>query len=378
MSFRYRYILFLLVSVSMAVANHSCVRQELEEDFYSTALIPVRIDWSLTDLDPDNDPNGDIFSASVWFFPKSGSRYQGAPLVYKLSNPRGQNIEVPIGIYSILIFNNTIDEYSGNVGFRGTDRYETFEYYSKPNLASNNTRAGEITPILEPDYLAAWRMDTYEVTPDMVMVTRSMTKANMSESRIISADVATKALSAITPLPLTKRVHIVIKVVNINAAKAAQGNFINTSHSVFLAQGSYTNSASSFVFPLNNRKYLEGSNTVGTIEATFNTFGLREGNILGQYMLSTTFILNSEYGGSMVYPTPPAAPYLFDVTKEFTESIASVIVISIGFNAGPGGDPATAIPPELPEGIGAGGNGGGLFGISVEEWGEVEDIPVRF
>ncbi|MFR9515001.1 MAG: hypothetical protein SNH64_06670, partial [Rikenellaceae bacterium] len=65
----------------------ACDRQDLEEYLYSKAMFPVLIDWeSKALMSVDDDPDEDLYSASIWLFPTESSTYQGAPLEYKLSN----------------------------------------------------------------------------------------------------------------------------------------------------------------------------------------------------------------------------------------------------------------------------------------------------
>ena len=77
-----------------------CERRPLEDEYYENALIPVRIDWTtLANLDPDNDPNNTVKSASIWFFPKNGDK----ALEFRFNNPKGEDIQVPLGEYSVIV-----------------------------------------------------------------------------------------------------------------------------------------------------------------------------------------------------------------------------------------------------------------------------------
>ena len=117
-----------------------CERRPLEEDSYDKALIPITIDWvTLAKLDPATD-HDNLYRASVWFFSKDGAVFNGKSYKeFLLNDPRGGTLELPVGHYSILILNNSVDDFNGNVGFRGTDSYSTFEYYLKSASGSLNS-----------------------------------------------------------------------------------------------------------------------------------------------------------------------------------------------------------------------------------------------
>ncbi len=356
-----RMISGCLVGVMAAVLSlvvASCERRPLEEG-YRTALIPVSIIWSDAGLDPDNDPNKDVYSASVWLFSKDGSPVFGSKSYreYKLTNPRGGEIEVPVGKYSVLIFNNTTGDYSSNVGFRGTDKYDTFEYYALPNTRSRYSRSEGESLILEPDILAAWHLDTFEVTSGMI--TRTRTRGN------VRADDAVRSLLEVRPQLLTPRVWVLAHVQNLSAATSASAALLGMGSSVFLSSEATAPPAGTFVFSLNNRKLEAPDNLHGTVEARFNSFGPLSSVAGAQYGLKMSFTLQKAYNGSTTYPTPPADPYTFDVTGQINRVEAQLqINLEIGVAAGEEVD--------LPSQGSAGG-----FGVGVSDWGEAINVPIN-
>lgn len=357
--------IYTIILLALVAAISSCERRPLVDELHETALIPVSIDWSEALLDPDNDPNGDVYSASVWLFPQPDSRYQGKPLEFKLNNPRGGEIEVPVGKYAVLVFNNTVMDFSENVGFRGTDKYETFEYYALPDTrASRYSKSGYDNLILEPDIIAAWNLDEFEVTPDMVTLTRST-----SENSSLAARQQVKALSNVTPHRLTYVVKSLVRVVGLNNAKAAQGAVTGFGSSVFLATGRVAPPPSTLVFNLNNRQWLNSEQTVGTIEsAPFNAFGPASGDPSAACYHLTSFTLRGEWEGSTTYPTPPAAPFTHYITNQINKNISLYINLNVGFEVKPG-NPEIVLPDFSIQGDGG-------FGVGLEDWGEEVVIPL--
>ena len=289
----------------------SCERRPVDEESYDKAVIPVTIDWvTLANLDPVNDKE-DIYRASVWFFSKDGDVFDGKSYKeFRFSDPRSGEVTLPMGHYSIIIFNNSIDEFSDNVGFRGTDAYDTFEYYAKP---ATDSRAGA-NPVLEPDVLAAWRIPEYEVTPEMVRETRGLSSALTEEERA-QAQSDLKKLLNLQPERLTYTVHAKAYVSYLKScSKPADAVLIGMAHSVKLASKEVSMTPSSFSFQMNNRKYDTANPKNGWIEAYFETLGMLAEPI--DYRLTLRFTLIGSYNGSTSYPVSSASPFTFDVTGQ--------------------------------------------------------------
>ena len=289
----------------------SCERRPVDEDSYDRAKVPVTIDWvTLANLDPDKNKE-DIYRASVWFFSKDGAVFDGKSYKeFRLSDPRSGEVTLPIGHYSIIIFNNSIDEFSDNVGFRGTDAYDTFEYYAKP---ATDSRAGA-NPVSEPELLAAWRIAEYEVTPEMVRESRGLSSALTEEERA-QAQSDLKKLLNLQPERLTYTVHAKAYVSYLKSCnQPADAVLIGMAHSVKLASKEVSITPSSFSFQMNNRKYDTANPKNGWIEAYFETLGMLAEPT--DYRLTLRFTLIGSYNGSTSYPVSSASPFTFDVTGQ--------------------------------------------------------------
>ncbi|MFR9603866.1 MAG: DUF5119 domain-containing protein [Rikenellaceae bacterium] len=355
----------------------SCDRQDLEEKVYTHALLPVLIDWeSKALLYVDNDTNGDLYSASVWLFPTATSEYQGDAMEFKLSDPELGYIEVPVGEYDVLVFNKTVSDFTSNVGFRGTDKFDTFEYYinedSRFSLFSSRSDS-DITS-LAPDMLAAWSMEdggTLVVTQGMlgyyeeIVSLRSRyssTKATVDDFADLSDDL--KQLLYVTPERLIHNVTLVETVWNMNNATAAQATLKGMSTSVNLSKKSYSTTTTSHVVTFTTKDYLDDLEFKhGTMSGSTNVVGPLDED--SSYSVETLFTLASEYDGSLIYPTPPADPYTADVSSQVNEAIIGLdkcfsIYIDIGIEL-----------PELQVEIEDSG-----FSVNVSDWGETIVIPM--
>lgn len=348
----------------IALALISCERRALEESYVVTAKIPVRIDWTKAELDPTSDDEN-LYRASVWLFAKDGTLFQNGKTYceYTLDNPSEGVIEVPVGRYSVLILNNSIAEFSDQVGFRGTDKYETFEYYIK---ADTRLASGE-NVVLEPDILALWRMDDFEVTPQMVVVSQGL-NTPVSEEEGAAAGSRLKVLTSVVPERITYVVHTMVHVKNIKSAALSGATLHGMAHSIHLSTGRVSTTESTFRFSLNNRKFDAESGKDGTIEAVFHSLGPLSDN-QSSYRMDISFILVDTYNGSTTYPTPPAPPYGFDITSQIIPEKTTLSIPALSIRIGL--DEPYIMLPDLyvPGG----------FDPDVSDWGDELpiDIPVN-
>ncbi|MFI3286039.1 MAG: DUF5119 domain-containing protein [Rikenellaceae bacterium] len=383
----------LLIVVLTTVVG--CHRQKLEEILYTKALIPVLIDWETRALmDIDNDPDGDLYSASVWLFPTEESLYQGDPIECKISNAIYDYIEVPVGVFDVLVFNKTVGEYSNNVGFRGTDSFDSFEYYTNPYISSSSTtsKIDGLEVRLEPDLLAAWRSaeeSPLVVTRDMVdkifvvIECRSSLETKYFTNRSNSATIASKAITLsdfdelsdemkqlldLKPERLTHIVTVEECVENLHSASAATGAMLGMSSSVTLAGAEYSTTQTSQTFQFDNKYITSEDGRDGYMDAEFRVIGPLKQSLEPQYTLKTVFTLYNTYEESLIYPTPPASPYVFDVTTQIYEGEAEMGLDKVlPINICPLGNIV------LPD-IAVGGEGG--FNAEVNDWDDEIDIPL--
>ena len=338
----------------------SCERRPLEEASYDKALIPISIDWvTKSHLDPDSDREN-LYRASVWFYSKDGPVFNGSSYKeFRFNDPKGGTVELPVGHYSVLIFNNAIDEFSSNVGFRGTDSFSTFEYYLKPADATMDMTTN---PVLEPDILAVWRVFEYEVTPGMVKVSRSMTSPITDEDRK-QAEADLKKLLNLQPERLTKTLHAQAYVRFLKSSgKPASATLTGMAHSVNLSTGEITSTTpSSFSFEMNNRQYDADHPKHGRIEAYVETLGMLP-DASSTYRMTLRFTLSGQYEGSVTYPSPSSPPFSFDVTKQLRTQPApdADYCIHLGSDSG----------IELPE-LTPGG-----FDPDIDDWGDEDNTVV--
>ena len=333
----------LAAALLVVLLFNACERRELEDDYMLSALIPVRIDWSLSGV-----PVEEMHRASVWLFPHDGK----TPLEYRLEgNLTYREIAVPAGVYSVLVFNETIEKEDWNgITFKGTNRYETFAAVAvTQDTRGFYTRSEELPLVAEPDAIAAWSLDRFEVTPEMVTSTRSLSQNRSALEREVPD------LTVIKPLPRFEHVVITAYVTNLSSSMQATGTIDGMAGGVYMASGEKIPEPAVHAFILNGRVYDANGND-GTTTRTFNIFGRLPKP--ARHNLNIDFLLTN----GTLHPREE-----FDVTDLIVTKMNEIVrthIINLGYGNLNGDHPI-----KLPEReMGA--------GISVDEWEEVI-IPVR-
>ena len=301
--------LTLMLSVMMLLIT-SCYRRLIEEDeIILAAIIPVNIDWSESGLNVSND----VHKVSIRFFPKDGV----SPVFdcYLESNPREGEILVPAGEYSVIVFNEAIQDplWANKVVFTDVDSYSDFaaNAVDLSNTARSqqfpyyNPQQGERL-IIEPLQVASWKLDDFEVTNNMILVTqgqRPVTSLSVAENNMLNA------LTQVMMRALTRPVTVTAQVENLRSADTLYLAIQGLASKVLMASGNTTNDPSTYLFILNGRQYDEPERLHGTARKTFLSFGRTPTPEL--YTITADIILSSL---TLYDPTPPL---LFDVTSQF-------------------------------------------------------------
>lgn len=306
---------FLIVIV---VLFGSCERRLLEEEFFETALIPVKIDWRYSGIPvTESDGSGYVHRVSVRFFPKDGSPAFDR---YLEGNVIEGKIEVPIGEYSVIIFNESVRDiyWDDAIIFSNIDDYSSFsatiKYDNYENYPFYNPLLGEKL-IVEPFLLSSWSMDTFNVTEEMVMLTRT---ESLSTSTIASEEMI-NALSNVVMRHLTYEVNITTKVKNLVSAQLIQGALRGFAGKVYLASAKTEQVPVTYVFKQNDRRWDDAAKINGKVSKSFLSFGRLPQNEQYWINMDVIFVTGERYNH----------PLLFDVTSIVVEQPNTNINIDI-------------------------------------------------
>jgi hypothetical protein len=322
----------------------------LYDELNYTALIPVRIDWSASGLSMS-----EMHRASVWFFPKNNS----APLEYRLEgNLTYREIEVPVGVYSVLVFNETVDAGDWNtITFTGTRRYDTFAAMSVPDAVRGFYTRSEALPLIKsPEPLAAWSLDHFEVTLEMVRLTHTVIRKQETPGTRNPLEIEVPELTEIKPLPRFERMTITARVANLVSSMQVTGTIDGMAGGVYLVSGEKIPAVSAHAFILNGRLY-DDNKKDGTTTRTFNTFGCLSSSVV-RNTLDLDFMLTD----GTFHPRQN-----FDATKLITmvpNTLIPTKSITVGYDLRAGDHPIPLPSVDVDA------------GITVNDWDEVI-VPLK-
>lgn len=320
------YSLLYIVCGVILFSFTGCERRPLEDRASTlSALVRFKIDWSASGVDIT-----DMHRASIWIFSKDGS----AVLEHRLeSNLTETTIALPVGTYSFLVFNETIDANDWTtITFGHTDNFDTFSAIALPgsNTYGNAQRDADIR--LSPEPLASWSISDFEVTTDMVEITRSRmaketraTASNVTRAQEQAVDDALQSLLEIVPKPLTYKVKVKAYVHYLVSSPQVSGSLKGVFSGVYMASRKPIEQSVVHVFPFSQRQYDDAGKPVdGTITSNLNIFGIRK-EVSDEYWLEMTFRLNNgQY----------KEPENFNVTSQMNTTEGIVIQIDVGNDLG--------------------------------------------
>lgn len=329
----FRHLVYFAAAATLIVFN-GCKRQPIcsAETHTNSATIELSIDWSESNIDEAN-----ISNVSIYAYAENIS----APYIKVAGNIYSSSINLPEGRYSLLIFNDFVGDLRG-VNFKNSDTYDQFsaEIIARSSFSGlyYELQDGE-SMSQELDALAAWRMDTLEVSADMVSCSYCDPSANSEIQTILD----------VTPTAITRRCIILLGVDNLSSAAHIEATVRGLSSGAYLSTDSYfesTEQTTVYSIELDDQTYSSDSDGVAQGEA--NTFG-KLSDDTQTYEVVVDIILNS---GELV-------TYTRDVTDQLLDQDGAVIYIDLTSD-----DTRVTLPANVSNGFG------------VESWGENEQVKL--
>ncbi len=293
-----------------------------------SAVIPVAVDWSISGITPTEnsyDTEGDyVHRVSLRFFPHDGSDPFDR---YLEGNIYDGTIELPVGVYSVVAFNESIyDSYwNGVFEFTDVDDFDNFMVQLVDEDEEYSTEAYK---------LASWSLEEYEVTDAMVVASRATTSTIESE------------LEQIVLQPLTCYVKVTANIENLSSAQNVYCDVSGFSNKTYMASGESHSDQTTHAMELISRDYTDDENTHGAISherliLTKSTYDEAEFKLKFEILLSD---------GTLHSPDEPLE---FDVKHQLTRYATEDFELSADFS--------------LPEMSG---------GIDVEGWENEEVVTI--
>ncbi len=312
-----------------------------------SATIGVTVDWSESGIESSESRSDDdyIHRVSFRFFPLDGSTPFDR---YLEDNITEGEIYVPIGEYSLVVFNESIyDSYwQGAIEFENSDNYSLFAAYLSDESSTTN-------PFYETSdserisasalKLASWSIDRFVVSSEMALATKS----GLSDEDIEMLE----ALNPVTPRPLTCTTTISVDVENLSSAATVYASLSGLSHKVFMASGDTHSTSVTHITQLTLRSWNDSSEQHGTISEerlTFSTPSEEQTHLLTLDIVLVDGSLHS-----------PDEELIFDVSDQILGATTTRYADS---------DLAASASISLPEVSGD---------IEVSEWGDSTEITIQ-
>lgn len=356
------YISGPVAAILVLLPLFSCQRDHLYFASSNTATVLVEPDWSISAV----HPNG----VTVYAYRESdGSLYKRFPPV---SADQKCYIKLPQGDFTLVVMNDTPEEFKGRIDFRGEQNLSTFqargvkdesrsqklnEHLKAQAEARAASASGSAAPvsksedeeycIVEPDTLAMSVIRGLHISPEQIDYYYDRPEYDLSQESATVVPVSMK--------PVVSKVNIKAHVKGLKYARGTTLSFLRgvaAGYDISTQTNSTDRAAHAFV--LNNRKFDAGSDSDGTITASFLSFGLvGDGTTDSRYYLDINFVLiNGE-----------PYPLTFDVTELISVDVSLYLTLNLDLEI------------VLPEVVGE--EGGGGFNTDVSEWeDEVVDIPI--
>ena len=353
-----RLIIRLLLLAAAALSAAACYWRDLDYEYIDTAQITIIYDWSESGLATKAQsasvlPGDAINGRTAAFYPMDGS----APVI-KLSHSDTVTVNLLVGQYKAVFFNETFDDFDA-IYFEGINTFEQLEARLKHDQVAR-----------EPDILAIDMMVPFEITEDMVRYTRDFeskkSKGDLTKGKDGSADIEDRMTVKVTP-------HSVVYPVTVDVTIYGLDNIAATGAYISGFAGGYdfstrrpSGEAVTHKLTFTKRTFFEGSDSNGKLEGRFQSFGLRQQNgHLSGYTLKFRAILTD---GSVFEETRS----IDELITEITADGHLAIKVSIGADIGGGGsDPPIVIPDVDPI-----GGDDGMWHVDVGDWEEVT-VPIE-
>lgn len=315
-----KYSLLFLIVVTLIFA--SCERRLLEEEFYETALLPVKIDWSKSGIPViDSTGNDLVHRVSLRFFPHDGSKPFEKYLEGNIMNGK---VELPIGEYSVIVFNESVHDVYLEDAFRFTD-IDNYSKFAATIIETNRDNYPYYTPVageklvVEPYFLSSWSLDTLIVTKEMVQISRFNSRTTSTK---VEAEKMLQALSNIKMRHLTYHVNVTAHVQNLVSSQLRQGALRGFAGKVYMASANTEEIPVTYIFKMNNVVWYDNRKIDGTISKSFLSFGRLPQNEKYWFNMDILLVTGEKYD----------QPLLFDITEKIVDHPKVNINIDLEIN----------------------------------------------
>lgn len=334
-----------------ALLLSGCELRVIDYDYIDTAEVNIITDWSHSGLTAH--PNGH----TVIFFPQDGS----APTT-KLSHSDSITVNLPLGMYDVIVFNETFEDFDYITFINRTSFHDIAAICGSSDIVRSGYEVFD-----EPDLLASATIPGFEVTEHMVSQTRAITRTRTKTKTKTKtkSDVTDDELYfspgltwTVQPTPLVYEVNVKVSVTGLDKVNSSGSFITGFSYGVYLWDGTPLSTSVTHKLTYTERTFNPGSTTDGELVGHFYSFGLHDSysTIHSGYMMDFRAVLPDGSTYSVIRS-------LNDQVRESEQEYTVNFEIDVGF--GGGADPPIEIPDVEPPPDESGG-----WQVSVGEWAE--------
>ena len=351
-----KYIIFSLI-VYLSLFILSCHRQSLGDCFCVKAKIPISVDWSVSELDPQN--------VSVLFFDENTGSLVLNHYFENNSNYIQSWVELPIGKYTVLVFNELPDQIKN----LNIDERSDFIKIGAKGVVKTSVSLPITDEVYysEPGYLASIIVNDFEVTEEMSFYTNEPLWYDKTNIVTESKFEPSLRLMGLIPLRDLSLFNVKIHLDSINNARMpALITLRNVSGTYSFKDNKYGMSPVDYQNNISNRIYDTGSTINGTISGQLDLFGVLGGRTTtADQPIDSPLILNVSF--QLVDKERTIVTREYDITDKvkFTKLENGTILINLDIV-----DPKP-LPYAIPEHSGE----NSTFETTLEDW-QIIDIPL--
>ncbi len=278
------------------------------------ATIAVSVDWTISGFDTSDLSRSDedfIHRVSFRFFPLDGS----PPFErYIEDDVEVGEIVVPAGIYSVVVYNESINDsyWHGSINFVDCD---SFERFAAEIDTEEQDSFGFYTPT-EGENLAAEPFKLASAAIEHFEVSKAMCGSDPSAWSAYDKEQAAQ-LSPVVPRPLTCYTTIEVATERLSSASSIRASLSGLAHRVFMASGESDTETTTHINELTQVKWHDPNEQLhGTISERFLTFTTPTSSTTHTLTLDVILV-----DGTRHYPTEEM---IYDVTDQITQSALGI------------------------------------------------------
>ncbi len=354
-----RKLALLLLMLTSLLVQSCDTRRTIYPD--GKVFVEISLNWenlSKATRQEQTAPRG----ATVAFYPQEGHATEP---IFVLTNYAQTTAYIPVGVYNILVFNETVDGHD-YIEFDGIDNYDTVTaYWESSQLAPSYVRSTTRAVVNTEDLLLVDRLEGFEITDQMLI--------DDEVQRI-----------TFTPVLVNRRMTVTAHIKGMdNVATSGSVLYVEGMAAGYnLSKGITVNESTTHLMTLNNKTFDPGSYKEGTMSATFYTFGDALKGSASYVFERASAATKAEDDNNSVRlsfalrngTTHPDVER--DITDEIDKSISTDVNLEIKVNVGTGVDDDDLIT--LPDVDDTNPDAGSGFDAEVDDWEDeiITDVPI--